>query len=214
LAAVKTVQDEGKLLEIVRASHGSNASAHDAGEKIYALTTRTFILPFPKDFFGSRSSGSYSYPIRLENKRIAAAELVVTNSCGDSLAGIQCFTQTVDRGLRALPGGQYSIQVGDWLAIEDDAAPALVVEDVTVVRDVSAVLAEGPVGAPVEVRVTVDGNVYCDLVIPSGANQSNVVSGFDQAPLQRGSRLGVSVISVPQGPDQSPGRDLTVTIRL
>jgi hypothetical protein len=214
LLKVKTVEGEGTLLEVFRGSHGSVAAEHGEGATIYKLVSRTFLLPFAKDFFGSRFSGSYAYPIHMANKRLAAAEFVITNRWGDSPAAVQCFTQTVDGGLRTLPGGQYSFQVGDWIAVDDDAAPLLVVEDTAVVRDISAVASEGPVGAPVEVRLKVDGEAYCDLTISSGETQSNVVSGFNRAPLHAGARIGISVLSAPQGPEQSPGRDLTVTVRM
>jgi hypothetical protein len=181
---------------------------------VYGLTTRVFVLPFPKAFFGSRASGSYSYPIRIPNVRIASAELFVTNARGNSTAMTRCYTQTADSGLRTVSGGQFGIQVGDWLAIEDNAAPELVVEEATAVRDVCATVREAPMGGDVEVCLKVDETVYCALTIADGKTYSSTVSGFGRLPLQQGSRLSVDLVSVPTRSDQLPGKDLTVTIRL
>ena len=204
----------GTHFKVARASHGSAASNHEGGTPLYCLVKRVFVMPFPKDFFGSRASGSYSYPIRLPNVRIAAAELLVTNSRGDSPAGVRCYTQSTEAGLRTVAGGQFSIQVGDWLAIEDDAAPGIVVEETTAVRDLCAMVAEAPVGGGIEAHVKLDDIVYSVLSIAEGATLSNVVSGLGKPPLRQGSKLGVDIVSVPQGSGQLPGRDLTVTIRL
>jgi hypothetical protein len=43
---------------------------------------------------------------------------------------------------------------------------------------------------------------------------SNVVSGFGLPPLAGDARLTLDVMAVGQGADNTPGRDLTVTIRL
>jgi hypothetical protein len=52
--------------------------------------------------------------------------------------------------LRTPSGGQLSIQVEGYLAIQLNSAPPLVIEDGHSVRDVFAVVGEAPSGAPVE----------------------------------------------------------------
>ena len=75
----------------------------------------------------------------LPDVRIACAQLFVTNSKGNSPASAISLTHNVDNGLRTLSGGQYSIQVEGFLAVDQMAAPALVVDTAHSVRDVFAV---------------------------------------------------------------------------
>ena len=51
--------------------------------------------------------------------RVASAELFVTNRAGNSPVQSICLTSTLDSGLRTLSGGQYSIQVDGYLAVDD-----------------------------------------------------------------------------------------------
>jgi hypothetical protein len=211
---VLEVDQDGYRVQVSRGSHGSTAGGHPQGTLVYALSKKIYVLPFPRGFFGSPASGSYSYPAPIPQVRIAAAEMYATNSRGDSPTTGQSYTQTVDSGLRTGAGGQFSLQVDGWLAVEDDAVPELVVEETTAVRDVFAVVREAPAGAPIEVHLKKNGDLYCTLTIPAGATISNAVSGFDMAPLEQGARLTIDVTAVPQAADQTPGQDLTVTIRL
>jgi uncharacterized protein (DUF39 family) len=52
------------------------------------------------------------------------------------------------------------------------------------------------------------------LTIPADATMSNVVDGFGLPPLVAGSQINLDVLSVGQGADCLPGRDLTVTLRM
>jgi hypothetical protein len=199
---------------ISRGAHGTTANSHADATPAYLLEQKVFIVPFARGFFGSPASGSFSYPILLADARIASAELFVTNSWGNSDTTIMPYTATVNSGLRTLSGGQFSIQVEGYLAIQTDAAPAVVVEDTHAVRDVFAVVGEAPTGAPIVLQLKVNGSPYCQLTIPTGATISNVVNCFGFAPLLANARIGLDVLSVGQTADTSPGRDLTVTIRL
>ncbi len=213
IVVVDAVLQDGTC-SVVRGSHGSHGIAHEAQSRVYRLGKKAYVLSFPKDFFGTTASGSYSYPIHLPNARISGAEFFVTNSRGNSPVSQRCFTQTIDSGLRTGTGGQLCLQVNGWLAAENDAVPPLVVESTTAVRDVFAVVREGPSGGPLEVNVKTETGVYCRLSIPEGERDSNVVSGFDLTPLPEGARLTLDVVSVPSAAQQTPGQDLTVTIRL
>jgi hypothetical protein len=106
------------------------------------------------------------------------------------------------------------LQIDGWIAVENDAVPALVIETTTAVRDVFAVVREAPSGGPLELNVKTETGIYCRLSFAAGERASNVVSGFDSAPLVEGSRLSLDVVSVPGAVGQTPGQDLTVTIRL
>ena len=168
------------------------------------------IAPFPPQFFGSPYSGSWSYPIALPDVRVASAELFVTNQKGNSPAKDICLTHTTDSGLRTLSGGQYSIQVDGYLAVDQSVAPALVIEAAHSVRDVSAVLGK-PADAVVGLQLNVNGASYCQLTFAAWATVSNTVDGNILAPLPSGAQVTLSVQSVGS---TVPGSDLTVTIRL
>jgi hypothetical protein len=177
---------------------------------LYSLQNKTAIAPFPSGFFGSPYSGSWSYPIALPDARVASAELFVSNARGNSKVKSTCLTSTTDLGLRALSGGQYSIQVDGYLAVQQFAAPPIILDASHAVRDVFAVL--GTVAdAPVGLQVNVDGSVWCTVTIPTGMTTSPAVSGLALGPLQMGAKLTVSILSVGQ---IYPGADLTVVVRL
>jgi hypothetical protein len=100
--------------------------------------------------------------------------LYVTNSRGDSPTATLSVTQTVDSGLRTLSGGQYSIEVDGFLAIENGVAPDIVMDATHSVRDVYAVVRQAPTDTPIQLRLnqTLPGgspSVYCTLTINVGA---------------------------------------------
>ena len=101
-----------------------------------------------------------------------------------------------------------------YLAIQTNAAPPLVVERPHAVRDLFAVVAEAPAGAPVELELLQNGAPYCSLAIPDGFTISNPVDGFGLPPLGEMSELTLNIVSVGQEPEMTSGRDLAVTIRL
>lgn len=204
----------GGLMTVIRGSHGTSSANHGAGVPVYALEHRTWILPFVKDFFGSAASGSFMYPIHLPDVRIAAADLRVTNGRGNGETRRANFTLNIDSGIRTLSGGQITIQHEGHLAIHSDAAPPLVVESTHAVRDIFAVVREAPTGGSIELRLRQDEDEYCLLNIPAGETMSNIVQGHGLGPLRQMAQLNLDVVSVPQGWDMSPGRDLTVTVRL
>lgn len=204
----------GGIVSVLRGSHGSTAAVHALGGIVYPLEYRIWILPFVRDFFGSSAAGSYTYPIHLPDVRVAAADLRVTNGRGNSETRRTNFTMNLDRGIRTLSGGQITIQHEGHLAIHTNAAPPLVIEATHAVRDVFAVVREAPTGGNVELRLRQGSEEYCTLTIAAGETISNVVSGFGLPPLQQMEQLNLDIVAIPQGWDMSPGRDLTVTVRL
>ena len=199
---------------VTRASETTTASAHAAQTGVYFLAKRTFVMPFARDFMGSPASGSYAYPVVIPDVRIAAAELFMTNSQGNGAVGRQALTTTTDLGLRTLSGGQLSIQVEGPLAIQTNAAPAVVMDSTHSVRDVYAVAGEAPTGAPVSMQITQNSQPYCQLTIPVNATMSNVVDGFALGPLLAQAQIGLDITAVTASSGVQPGSDLTVTIRL
>jgi len=98
-----------------------------------------------------------------------------------------------------------------FLAIETGATPDLIVEDSHTVRDVYAVLRQGPSGGPVQLQINQNDVAYCSLTIANGATVSNSVSGFSLPPLTAGARLSLDIAAVGA---TSPGADLTVILRM
>jgi hypothetical protein len=214
LALVAEVLNGGLRYQVQRAVHNTTAAAHGAGTAVYHLKKKVFVAPFARDFFGSPASGSFSHPVYLPDARIASAELFVSNVKGNSETRIANFSYTVDGGLRTLSGGQFALQVEGFLAIQSNAAPPLVAQDPHSVRDIFAVVREAPTGVEVSLRLRQNDVVYCNLTIPAGGTMSNTVNGFGLAPLAAGAQINLDVLSVGQGAEQLPGRDLTVTIRI
>jgi hypothetical protein len=207
---VDAVENNGTRYQVTRGMHSSLAASHSTQAPIYALQRKTVIAAFPKNFFGSPYSGSWSQAVALPDVRVASAELFVTNRHGNSPVKSICLTSTLDRGLRTLSGGQYSIQVDGYLAVEERVAPALVVEAAHSVRDVFAVLGNAA-DAEVRLRVDVDGAEYCTLSIPAGMTTSAAADGNTAGALTAGAKLTLAVMAVGQ---TYPGANLTVLIRL
>ncbi len=167
-------------------------------------------MPFAPGFFGSPYSGSWSFPVALPDARVASAELFLTNERGNSPSSSINLTDTDDLGLRTLAGGQYSIQVSGFLAVQQSAAPPLVVESAHSVRDVYAVLGTAA-DAPVTLQLNVNGAAYCTVAFVTGQTVSNATSGSALPALPQGAQVTLSVQAVGQ---TLPGADLTVIIRL
>jgi len=208
---IAAVLNNGSRFQLVRGVQSSTSAAHPSGTLVYMLSSKTQIVPFAPDFFGSPASGSWSFPTFLPDCRITSAELFVTNIKGNSPTTAICVTAAEDFGLRTLAGGQYSFQVEGFLAIETGATPDIIVENTYSVRDVYAVIRQAPVGGPVQFQVNQNGTLYCALTIADGQTVSNSADGAQLAVLTPGARLSLDITMV--GPT-NPGADLTVVIRL
>jgi len=207
---VTATQNGGLQYTVTRGMQGTTPAAYPAQTPVYHLLSMVTVVPFPLDFFGSPLSGMWSYPVLLPNVRVASGELFVTNSRGNSSMASANLTQSVDYGLRTLSGGQFSIQVQGFLAVDSDPAPNVVVEAAHAVEDVYAVVKQAPVGSPIQLTLSQNGTTYCTLTIPDGATSSLAVDGFGM-PLQEQAQLSLAITAVGE---TSPGSDLTVIIRL
>ncbi len=214
IVSVQTAVDNGTSIPVTRGYDGSTAASYAAQTPLYFLAKKTFVMAFAPDFFGSPASGSYTFPVSIPDVRIAAAELFVTNSRGNSPVAAQCFTNTTDQGLRTLSGGQLSIQVEGPLAIQTNAAPFLIMDSAHSVSDIYAVVQQAALNAPIVLQITQNSQPYCQLTIPANATISNTVDGFALGPLAVNAQIGLDILSVVQDTSVPPGSDLTVTIRL
>jgi hypothetical protein len=212
---MQIVEITGATISVVRGAQGSTATAHDAGALVFPLEQKTFVVPFSRGFFGSPASGSFGFPMFLPDVRLSAADLFMTNSRGNGETGKALFTGFTGEGLRTLSGGQISIQVEGHLAIQTGAAPELLIEEGHSVRDILATVRDAPTGADVILRLNVNGAEYCTLTIPAGATITpDPVHGFNLRPLEAMDKLSLDIVSVGSTSTTTPGRDLTVTIRL
>ncbi|MCC6364701.1 MAG: hypothetical protein IT165_14365 [Bryobacterales bacterium] len=214
LLQVTSVIASGAGYGVIRGILGSIAAPINAGDRCYHLTRKTYVVPFQRDFFGSPASGSYAHSIFQPDVRIAAAEFFVTNSRGNSTVRQQAYTSFTDYGLRTLSGGQYSIQVNGYLAVQSSAAPPLVIESTHSIRDIFATVGEAPLGGGIDLIIRLDGSPLCSLTIGPGAMNSTPANGFGLPPLHSQGVLSLDIASVPAGSEVHPGRDLTVTIRI
>ncbi len=207
---VTGIGNNGLQYQITRGADGSLAAAHNSGVLVYQLTSMTVITSFPSEFFGSPYSGSWTYSVPLPDVRVASAELFVTNDQGNSPTASVCMTGTADNGLRTLYGGQYSVQVQGFLAVDQNAVPALVIDSSHSVRDVFAILGS-PADAAIQLQLNANGSAYCQLTIAPGQVTSNTVPGNSLPPLIAQTQVTLSVLTVGQ---TYPGSDLTVIIRI
>jgi len=200
----------GSQYTVTRGMHGTTAVAHVVQTSAFALAPMTFVAAFPPGFFGSPYSGSWTYPIAVADIRIGSAELFATNAVGNSPVANIYLTHNDDDGLRTLSGGQYTIQVDGFLAVDSSVGPAVIVDAQHAVRDVYAILGTAA-DSVVSAQLNVNGAAYCTLTFPQGAIVSNAVVGLGRTPLQQGDQLTVSVLAVGS---TYPGADLTVVVRL
>lgn len=208
---------------VYRGALGSSASVHNAGDQVLVLDSAVIVVPFAPGLFQNNSSANFMHTISLPDVRIVAAEFAVTNSFGQSLASQQSFAAVMpdDSNLRTLSGGQFSLQVNGYLATQQNAAPPLIIEATHAIRDIRVTVNQAAVGFDISVQILQSGQAYgSPLVIPSGATTSTaLVKGALLPPLIVGDILTINVTltldsSAASASNASPGRDLTVTIRL
>jgi hypothetical protein len=199
---------------VVRRALGSLGSAHSAGALVTTLNKQTSILPFAAGFFGNPASASYVHTLHVPDICVVATQLYLTNVRGDGQTGTQCFITVSSAGLRTLSGGQLSMQVSGSLAVQQNATPPLFIEASHSIQDLRATVGVAPVGSPLGLTLWQGSTVYSTLQVPAGATSSPIVDGASLPVLTMGSTLRLDITAVPSGWQDSPGRDLTVTIRL
>ncbi len=209
LLLIDQVSNAGTTLSVTRGMFSTVAAAATAGTEVVPLRKSTVTAPFVKHFFGTPASGDWTYAVPLSNARVAAAEFYVTNSQGNSPSSDQAYTNTLDRGLRTLSGGQYSLQLSGPLAVQDAATPETILDADHVIGDTRGFLSEAAVGTGVTVRLNVNAVELCTLQFDAGAIVSNNVRGATLPVLRQGDRLTVDVLDVGS---TLPGSDLTIVV--
>ncbi len=204
----------GNIYPVTRGRYQTSAVAHDIANPVFVLTRRDMTIPFVPGYFSSTAAVGFRYNFRLPNVRISAADFTLYNRVGASARAEESYTGVTSFGVRTLSGGQITMNVHGYLAIEASAGNSYVVDRTTVVRDVSAYVQEAPVGDDIEILVRVNGNPYCDLVIPAGSNVATTVSKFNTQALPQGAKLSFDILNVPSASLGTPGRDLTVLLQI
>jgi hypothetical protein len=210
---VHSVGQDGHVA-VERGCHDSVPAQHEVNAAVWQLTTSVHIIPFVKDFFGSPASGDFRYSIDLPNARLVSAEFFMSNVMGNSETSRLQYLREGWQGYRTHSGGQISLQVDGYLAIQSSAVPAVVLDRSHSVRDIRAVLREPATSEPVRITLRIDGEEYCQLAIPPGELESGIVDGAGLPMMRADRRLTMDITSVGSGAGASPGRDLTVTVRL
>jgi Putative phage tail protein len=206
---------------VARAALGTTPTAHDINETVRLLQTTSVVLPFEHGFFQNKASVNYLHTVSMPDCRVFAAQMFMTNVFGDGQTTTNSY---VNAPLRTLSGGQFSLQVGGYLATQSNAAPALLVQNTHAVRDIWASLGQAAQGCSIRVEILQNGADYCSFVIPVQGSPSPTgsvdqtrpalyVDGSSLRPLQEGATLTMNVNLQSAGSQVSPGRDLTVTIR-
>jgi hypothetical protein len=204
-----------------RGALGSTGTVHSANDAVFLLDNTALVVPFAPNFFQNQASANYIHTVSLPDVRILAAEFLVTNAFGPSLTTQKSYAYlAADDGLRTLSGGQFSLQVNGYLATQQNASPPLVVETSHAIRDIRATVNQPSNGYDIVVQVLQGGLQFASLTIPSGTSISSaIVKGANLPPLLEGALLTINValnLSATSSASigVSPGRDLTVTIRL
>jgi hypothetical protein len=239
LMRILSVDPATNTYSAVRGVLGSTAAAHNEGDLVLHLGTYVVVAPFASNFFANQASIDYIHTVSLPDVRISASEFFVTNAFGDSQANQICYTTTPDGGLRTLSGGQFSLQVAGYLATQQNAAPPLLIETSHAVRDIRANLSQATAGYAVSIEILQNGTPYCLMTVAPGNTMSGppsesgiypppwpadgsfpaaaVIDGVNLPPLQKEAALTLNVTLQADSSftgSASPGRDLTVTIRL
>jgi len=207
--------------QVTRGELGSTAAAHSSGAAVLHLDNSAIIVPFSPGFFENRASANYIHTVALPDVRVIAAEFFVNNSFGaGQSAELSYAGLPLNSTIRTLSGGQFSLQVNGYLATQQNAAPPLIVEASHAIRDMRATVNQAANGYDIVVQVMQNGVDYGSaLTISTGATTStSIIEGADLPPLVVGALLTIDItLNIVTGGSAavlSPGRDLTVTIRL
>lgn len=212
---LETMAEEatGHAYAVSRGRYQSVAAPHASAALVFALSRRDITIPFVPGYFNSTAAVGFLYNFRLPNVRVSAADFTLYNRIGASERAEESYTILSEDGARTLSGGQITISVQGYLAIEASAGTSFIVDRATVVRDVYAYVQEAPVGAPIEVIVYVNGTAYCELSVAAGGRVADAVSRFNLAPIPANATISFDIVNVPSSAVGTPGKDLTVVLQ-
>ncbi len=212
---IETTAEEGAghSYAVLRGRYQTVAAAHSSGGLVFPLSRRDTTIPFVPGYFNSTSAVGFRYNFRMPNVRVAAADFTLYNRVGSSERTEESYTSLSEDGARTLSGGQITMSVQGYLAIEASAGSSFIVDRTTVVGDVYAFVQEAPVGAPIQLIVYVNGVNYCELTIAAGSRVADAVNRFNNSPIPANATLSFDIVNVPPSSAGSPGKALTVVLQ-
>ena len=213
IVCVNEPTKDGLARWIDRGVAGSIATAHSASAMGIVLERNLHTVPLGAGFFANPAHADFQYRLLFPNRRIAGAELYLSNTKGTGPSENSCFLQNGANGLHTFEGGTLVLQSSGALSIERDAVNSVSTDRVRIVRDIQAFLDGAPFGGATELVVKADGAPIATLEIASGATQSGSFVSAQTLALAEGTKLNVDITAVPAGVNTFPGRNLSVQIR-
>ena len=170
-------------------------------------------MPLGVGFFANPTHTDFQYRFLFPNRRIAGAELYLTNTKGTGPGQDVSFLSNGTNGLHTFEGAMLVLQVSGVLSLERDAATSVSIDRVRVVRDIQAFVDSPPSGGSIAVVVKANGNPIATLTVPDGTVQSGSFVPTGTLALAEGTKVNIDITSVPQGTNTFSGKNLSLQIR-
>ena len=204
---------DGSARWIDRGVAGSNIAPHSAAVTGIILERNLHTVPLGAGFFANPAHTDFQYRLLFPNRRVAAAELYLSNTKGTGPAQEACFLQNGQSGLHTFEGGTVILQTSGVLSIERDAANSVSADRVRIVRDIQAFVDSAPSGGGIDIVVKANGVPFATLVVESSAVQSGPFVPDGTVALAEGTKMNIDITAVPQGTNTFSGKNLSVQIR-
>ena len=204
---------DGSARWIDRGVGGSTVAAHSAGATCVILERNLHTVPLGVGFFANPTHTDFQYRFLFPNRRIAGAELYLTNTKGTGPGQDVSFLSNGTNGLHTFEGAMLVLQVSGVLSLERDAATSVSIDRVRVVRDIQAFVDSPPSGGSIAVVVKANGNPIATLTVPDGTVQSGSFVPTGTLALAEGTKVNIDITSVPQGTNTFSGKNLSLQIR-
>ena len=193
---VEAVLNEGTRYQVTRAMHTTSAASHAGGQRLFIIWRRQW-----------RSCRSCETSSAVRPAAIGDIRFLCqmpgwqARNCLSQTAWERApresyrLTQTIDCGLRTLAGGQYSLQVDGFLAIQTGQLRTWWWKRRTQCAMSSRSSSRRRWGGPFKSRSTTPAEPIALSRFRMAATISNVVKGFGMPFLDAGSRIGMDITS-------------------
>jgi hypothetical protein len=213
IICVNEVTKDGTARWINRGIAGSTATAHSAGAAGVILERVLHTVPLGAGFFANPAHTDFQYKFLFPNRRVAGAELYLSNARGTGPGQEICYLGNGSSGLRTFEGAAFILQASGVLSVERDAANSVSTDRVRIVRDIQARVDSAPSGGSITVEVKANGNPVATLTVSEGTIESKAFCPPGTLALAEGTKLNLDITSVPQGLNTFSGKNLSVQIR-
>lgn len=167
---VQVAATDGSAIQ--RGCLGGKPAALPAGSLIWQVQSMPRFYSIPGALIGT---ANFPYPTADEPfraKGLVAFQAWAANEFGDSPAAVAEFSSQYGGRLRALSGGQLDLSFPGVLAIQADVCPAVMLGQAVSVRSITASVKSAPVGAGVQVRLSINATAFMTLTIADGKTVS------------------------------------------